>query len=286
MKTVNLATSFVLAGAIALASGASASDYPYARWASQDNDSVAVADSFNPVKTVTMTRSDERSIDDSFNSDKTVTKTKTDDHSATDSFNKDLTISKKKSDDHSTNDSYNKDLQITKKQSDDHSIKDSFKSWSDDDTRIDTRYDYDYASSVNVAKPELNSYKLQSQKSGHEGAAFSTGSAKGHEVSTTGSTNYMNVGNDESYSYQSPSFVNNNVPVNTIVGGDNLGAIVTTTKVAGRDQDVNRGFIGSPVGNTTALVQGAVSQTSLSGIDQSGDSSNSIADPMSVSLSQ
>jgi hypothetical protein len=283
MKTVNLATSFVLAGAIAFASAASATDYPYGFFtASKDDNSVATVDSFNPVKTVTKTKSDDDSAVDSFNSEKTITKTRTDDHSATDSFNKDLTILKKQSDDHSIADSYNKDLTI--KKSDDHSIADSFNS--DDDTKIDTRYTYDYTSKYNVAKPELNSIKYQSQDAGHEGSAYANGSADGHDVSTTGSTNYLEVGNDTSSAFLSPTFVNNNVPVNTVVAGDNLGNILTSTKVAGRDQDVNRGIMNSDIGNTMSLVSGDVSQTSLSGVDQSGDSSNSIADPMSVSLSQ
>ena len=283
MKTVNLATSFVLAGAIAFAGAASANDYPYGFFtASKDDNSVRTVDSFNPVKVVKKNSSDDDTAVDSFNSEKTITKTKTDDHSATDSFNNDLKVTKQKFDDHSIADSYNKDLTI--KTSDDHSIADSFNS--DDDTQIDTRYTYDYTSKYNVAKPELNSIKYQSQDAGHKGSSYAHGSADGHEVSTTGSTNYLEVGNETSSAFMSPTFVNNNVPVNTVVAGDNLGNILTSTKVAGRDQDVNRGIMNSDIGNTTSFASGDVSQTSLSAIEQSGDSAASIADPMNVSLSQ
>jgi len=166
--------------------------------------------------------------------------------------------------DHSVNGSYNTD--VTKSSS--YSSESSY------------RYDPSYVSSVD--RTDQSSFKLQDQDAGHKGFSSATGFASGHRVETTGSTNSLNVGNDQSSAFLSPSFVNNNVPVTTIVGGDSNGPIVTTTKVAGRDMDVNRGLIGSPIGNTSAFVQGAVSQASSSALNQSGDSSNSIHDPMIV----
>jgi len=175
-----------------------------------------------------------------------------------------------KVDDHSVNDSYNTD--VTK------SVTYTQESW----YRYDPRTSYQ--SSVEKTSADQSSFKLQHQDAGHKGSSSANGYASGHEVDMTGSTNRLNVGNDQSSAFLSPSFVNNNVPVTTIVGGDSSGPIVTTTKVAGRDLDTNRGLIGSPIGNTSAFVQGAVSQASSSALTQSGDSSNSIADPMSVQV--
>jgi len=144
------------------------------------------------------------------------------------------------------------------------------------------RYDPHTSYQSSVEKTSQQSFKVQDQDAGHTGFSSANGYASGHQVDLTGSRNNLNVGNDASNAFLSPSFVNNNVPVTTIVGGDSNGPIVTTTKVAGRDMDVNRGLIGSPIGNTSAFVQGAVSQSSSSALNQSGDSSNSIHDPMIV----
>jgi hypothetical protein len=171
-----------------------------------------------------------------------------------------------KVDDHSVNGSYNTD--VTKSETY------SSESW----YRYDPRTSYQSS----VEKTSQDSFKVQNQDAGHKGFSSADGYASGHQVDTTGSTNSLNVGNDQSSAFLSPSFVNNNVPVTTIVGGDSNGPIVTTTKVAGRDMDVNRGLIGSPVGNTSAFVQGAVSQASSSALTQSGDSSNRVHDPMII----
>lgn len=171
-----------------------------------------------------------------------------------------------KVDDHSVNGSFNTD--VTKSESY------TSESW----YRYDPRTSYH----TQVEKTDQSSFKLQDQNAGHKAFSSADGYASGHQVDVTGSTNRLNVGNDQSSAFLSPSFVNNNVPVTTIVGGDSNGPIVTTTKVAGRDMDVNRGLIGSPVGSTSAFVAGAVSQASSSALTQSGDSSNSIHDPMII----
>jgi hypothetical protein len=92
----------------------------------------------------------------------------------------------------------------------------------------------------------------------------------------------VSAGNDETV-YYGPALVNTNVnqlPQNNLfIQGSNGAPISQANTFAGRDMGPKGVF--APVGNTSVGVSGNVGNQSGASVGQSGDSANSIADPMS-----
>jgi hypothetical protein len=128
----------------------------------------------------------------------------------------------------------------------------------------------------------MTSYKYQDQDAGHQADTAVYGSASGHSVGVEGGTNLVSAGNDETV-YYGPALVNTNInqlPQNNLfISGSNGAPISQANTFAGRDMGPKGVF--APIGNTSAQVGGNVGNQSGASVDQSGDSANSIADPMS-----
>ncbi|MCZ6459009.1 MAG: hypothetical protein O6766_06560, partial [Gammaproteobacteria bacterium] len=133
-----------------------------------------------------------------------------------------------------------------------------------------------------IATPTMSSYKYQDQAAGHQADTSVYGTARGHSVGVEGGTNFVSAGNDETV-YYGPALVNTNInqlPQNNLfISGSNGAPIRQDNTFAGRDMGPKGVF--APIGNTSAFVSGDVSNRSGASVGQSGDSANSIADPMS-----
>lgn len=147
----------------------------------------------------------------------------------------------------------------------------------------DNDYWSNWESHYSAVMPEQSSYKYQDQDAGHSAHAFVNGSAEGHDVYTSGSTNDVSVGNEQRFCAGNCATFNNQsnpqtqLVLNSVVPG---GVSQESTQVAG---DVKTILLG-PIGTTAVGVSGDVGQSSSSGIGQSGDSANSISDPMSIAI--
>lgn len=252
MKKAPFALSLVLAGMIA-ASGAAAQ--PYGPWQTSvsDDDTVSISDSFKSAYSSTYSedndswRSDVRSEDNDYTSIYT--------HSE-------------------DNDSWRSDVR------------------SDDDTSVythseDNDEDNDVTVDLQFATPTMTSYKHQDQDAGHQADTQVYGAASGHSVGVEGGTNLVSAGNDETV-YYGPALVNTNtnqLPQNNLfIQGSNGAPISQANTFAGRDMGPKGVF--APIGNTSAQVGGNVGNQSGASVGQSGDSANSIADPMSSVISR
>ena len=241
-----------IAAAVMVAGAASAD--PYGAWRGGDT---SIVDSFKKETTSTITSS--------FQQDNDVTKSHSEDN--------DVSITKSEDNDYTK--SEDNDVAVTKVHTEDN----------DYTNTEDNDYTSSYSSFSEVVKPELNSFKLQSQKAGHEASAYTTGYASGHDVSTSGSRNDVAVGNKQSF-VAGPQFTNVNQynPQTALVSNASVagGVDLHSTQVAGDMQTIMMG----PIGETTSLVGGDVGQASSSLIGQTGDSANSIADPMNVAITR
>ena len=251
MRKTVFASSVVLAGI--LAAGSAAAD-PYASWRkpSSDDDTVSIADSFN--RESTSSYSSKYSEDN----DTTITKSRSEDNDVSIQKDYDYTSIYKTSEDNDVTTTVTEDNDITK-------------SWQQS-TDVDFQ----------IATPTMSSYKYQDQDAGHQADTSVYGTARGHSVGVEGSTNFVSAGNDETV-YYGPALVNTNtnqLPQNNLfISGSNGAPISQENTFAGRDLGPKGVF--APIGNTSAFVSGDVSNRSGAVVDQSGDSSNSIADPMS-----
>jgi hypothetical protein len=154
----------------------------------------------------------------------------------------------------------------------------------DNDVITTTTEDNDVTTDVDLqfATPKLTSYKYQDQDAGHQADTSVLGVASGHRTAVEGGTTVVSAGNDETV-YYGPALVNTNtnqLPQNNLfIQGSNGGPISQANTFAGRDMGPKGVF--APVGNTSVGVSGSVGNQSGASVDQSGDSANSIADPMS-----
>ncbi|MEZ5559319.1 MAG: hypothetical protein R3E86_12365 [Pseudomonadales bacterium] len=249
MYKAPLATSLILAGVL-LANGASA-ESPYRSWAPVAERNVSIEDSFNRDTRYdsTVNEMTEVSLSKSYSSDDDWTQTVSEDNDW---------ISKVQQDNDWT-----------------QTISE------DNDTTTDVDVDLQFA------MPTLTSHKFQDQDAGHQADTQVYGSASGHSVGVEGATNLVSAGNEETV-YYGPALVNTNVnqaPVNNaFVGGSNIAPIFQANTMAGRDLGDKGVF--APIGNTSAMVGGDVSQSSGASVGQSGNAANAIADPISSSISR
>ena len=175
------------------------------------------------------------------------------------------------------------------KSEDDHSSysKDDHSSYSDTDRSYNTsNWSSAWSSYSDVFKPEQSQYKFQDQQAGHTADAYVTGSATGHDVSASGSRNNVSVGNDQTF-VAGPYFYNNNQnnpQTQLLLNSTVAGGVAQDSQMVGRD--LKTIVMSGDIGRTIAGASGDVSQSSASTIGQSGDSSNSIADPQSVTVSK
>jgi len=202
-------------------------------------------------------------IEDSFNRETTVSKTWSQDN--------DVDVRKYHSEDNDT--SIHKEYSSVYTSSEDNDVTKSWYSTTDVDSQ--------------VATPTLTSFKFQDQDAGHQADTSVYGTATGHSVGVEGGTNFVSAGNDETR-YYGPALVNTNtnqLPQNNLfIQGSNGAPISQSNAFAGRDYGPKGVF--APIGNTSAMVSGSVGNQSGASVDQSGDSSNSIADPMSSVISR
>jgi hypothetical protein len=206
---------------------------------------------------------DTTSIADSFNRETTVSKTWSQDN--------DVDVRKEHSEDNDV--SISKEYSSVYTSSEDNDVS---KSWYQT-TDVDSQ----------VATPTLTSFKFQKQDAGHQADTSVYGTASGHAVSVEGGTNFVSAGNDETR-YYGPALVNTNtnqLPQNNLfIQGSNGAPISQANTFAGRDMGPKGVF--APIGNTSAQVGGNVGNQSGATVGQSGDSANSIADPMSSTISR
>lgn len=263
MRKAVFASSVVLAGI--LAAGSAAAD-PYASWRkpSSDDDTVSIADSFNRESTSSYSSVYSEDNDSSYSSsvqednDTTITKYRSEDNDVSIHKDYDYTSIYKTSEDNDVTTTITEDNDITK-------------SWQQS-TDVDFQ----------IATPTLSSFKYQDQDAGHQADTSVYGTARGHSVGVKGGTNLVSAGNDETV-YYGPALVNTNInqlPQNNLfISGSNSAPIRQDNTFAGRDMGPKGVF--APIGNTSAFVSGDVGNRSGASVGQSGDSSNSIADPMS-----
>lgn len=251
------ASSLVLAG-VMLAGGAQA-DSPYAAWQQSDDDIVKVDDSFN------------RDYRSSVDTDVSLTRQHSEDN--------DIAVRKSHSEDNDVAISKDFDYTSIYKTSEDNDV-DVRKSHSEDN---DTTTDID----LQFATPTLTAYKFQDQDAGHQADTQVYGAAQGHSVGVEGGTTVVSAGNDETV-YYGPALVNTNVnqlPQNNLfIQGSNGAPISQANTFAGRDMGPKGVF--APVGNTSVGVSGNVGNQSGASVDQSGNAANSVADPMSSTISR
>jgi hypothetical protein len=288
MKSVTFASSLILAGI--LAAGNASADYPYASWSQSDDDIVKIADSFNRETSVSKSSSEDNDI--------SVSKSSSEDNdvSVSKSVSEDNDTSISKQFDYAWSNSEDNDKTITKTHTEDNDVairKDwdytsIYKTSEDNDTTTtvtednDTHTDLDFQ----IATPTMSSYKYQDQDAGHQADTSVLGVATGHSVGVEGGTNLVSAGNDETV-YYGPALVNTNtnqLPQNNLfISGNNGAPISQDNTFAGRDLGPKGVF--APIGNTSAMVGGNVGNQSGASVEQGGDSSNSIADPMSSFIS-
>ncbi|MCB1685692.1 MAG: hypothetical protein R3E82_13785 [Pseudomonadales bacterium] len=250
MKKAPFTLSLVLAGIVAAGSAAAAT--PYASWQSvaSDDDSLSIADSFNR--------------ESSYRSSWESTSTHVEDNDTTVSSDDDVSI--------------REDFDYTSiyRTSEDNDVTTTVTEDNDSSWEQTTELDFQ------IATPTLTSHKYQDQDAGHQADTAVYGSASGHSVGVEGGTNLVSAGNDETV-YYGPALVNTNVnqlPQNNLfIQGSNGAPISQANTFAGRDMGPKGVF--APIGNTSASVLGNVGNQSGASVDQSGDSANSIADPMS-----
>ena len=241
MKKAPFHLSLVLAGVIAASSAAAD---PYGSWHgySSDDDSLDISESFNRETSVSSTHSEDN--------DSWKTSSRSEDN--------DYTSSYQTSEDNDVTTTITEDNDVTK-------------SWQQS-TDVD----------LQIATPTMTSYKFQDQDAGHQADTSVYGTASGHSVGVEGGTNLVSAGNDETV-YYGPALVNTNtnqLPQNNLfISGSNGAPISQANTFAGRDMGPKGVF--APIGNTSAQVGGNVGNQSGASVDQSGDSANSIADPMS-----
>ena len=164
-----------------------------------------------------------------------------------------------------------------------------YKTSEDNDVTTTVTEDNDVTTDLDfqIATPTLSSYKFQDQDAGHQADTSVLGIASGHSVGVEGSTNFVSAGNDETV-YYGPALVNTNtnqLPQNNLfISGSNVASPINQQNTfAGRDMGPKGVF--APIGNTSSMVSGDVGNQSGASVDQAGDSSNSIADPMSSFIS-
>jgi hypothetical protein len=197
----------------------------------------------------------EVNVDESFNRSKSV------DRSIDGSFNTDV----RKTEDNDITTIVSEDNDITK------DLRWNYESTSSWASSVDTRYD---ATKVG----DLNSKKNQDLDAGHEASQYVGGSATGPTTDTQGGDVFLSLGNDYGSGFKP---VINTADATTVVAGDSNAPILTKQVLAGGSIiDLS----GSAFGNTTSYLEGDVLQSSGAVSDQSGDSANSIQDPMSVSV--
>ncbi len=277
MKKAPFQLSLILAGVIA-AGGAAAGPYDYWQPSVSDDDIVRIDDSFNRESSV------DTSISSDDHSDRSSSRSEDNDYTST-------WISK-----------VSEDNDVWKSHSEDNDYTSIYKTSEDNDVTTSEDNDYtstvsednDYTSTVSedndvttmldfqIATPTMSSYKFQDQDAGHQADTQVYGAASGHSVGVEGGTTVVSAGNDETV-YYGPALVNTNtnqLPQNNLfIQGSNGAPISQANTFAGRDMGPKGVF--APVGNTSAIVGGNVGNQSGASVDQSGDSANSIADPMS-----
>lgn len=265
MKSVTFASGLVLAGI--LVAGNASAGYPYASWSQSDDDTIKIADSFNKETSVSQWSSE----------DNDVTISKKFDYSYASSEDNDTSITKTHTEDNDVTISKDWDYTSVYKTSEDNDVTTTVT----EDNDVYTDLDFQ------VATPTMSSYKFQDQDAGHQADTSVYGVAKGHSVGVEGGTNLVSAGNDETV-YYGPALVNTNInqlPQNNLfISGSNGAPISQANTFAGRDMGP-KGIFNSPIGNTSAQVGGNVGNQSGASVDQAGDSSNSIADPMSSFIS-
>jgi hypothetical protein len=268
MKSVTFTSSLILAGI--LAAGNASADYPYASWSQSDDDAVTIADSFNKETSVSKWSSE----------DNDVTVSKDFDYTYSSSEDNDKTITETTTKTHSEDN----DVAISK----DWDYTSIYKTSEDNDVTTTVTEDNDVHTDLDfqVATPTMSSYKYQDQDAGHQADTSVLGVASGHSVGVEGGTNLVSAGNDETV-YYGPALVNTNtnqLPQNNLfISGSNGAPISQANTFAGRDMGPKGVF--APIGNTSAAVSGNVGNQSGASVEQGGDSSNAIADPMSSFIS-
>lgn len=200
-------------------------------------------------------------------------------------------------------DSFNRETSVSKTWSQDNDVDVRKYHSEDNDVSISKEYSSVYTSSEDndvtkswyqttdvdsqFATPTLTSHKFQKQDAGHQADTSVYGTASGHSVAVEGGTNFVSAGNDETR-YYGPALVNTNtnqLPQNNLfISGSNGAPIRQDNTFAGRDMGPKGVF--APIGNTSAQVGGNVGNQSGASVGQSGDSANSIADPMSSTISR
>jgi len=266
MKKAPFQVSLILAGVIA-ASGAVAGPYDSWRTSISDDDQISVADSFNRESSVTSSYSEDN------DSSRIDTRSEDNDYTSSVSEDNDFTSSVVEDNDYWSSRTRTEDNDVTTTISEDNDIT---RTW-EQTTDVDLQF----------ATPTMTSHKFQDQDAGHQADTAVYGSASGHSVGVEGGTNLVSAGNDETV-YYGPALVNTNtnqLPQNNLfIQGSNGAPISQANTFAGRDMGPKGVF--APIGNTSAMVGGNVGNQSGASVDQSGDSANSIADPMSSVISR
>ncbi|MHA1569810.1 MAG: hypothetical protein ACTSXZ_10090 [Alphaproteobacteria bacterium] len=276
MKKAPLHFGLILAGVVA--AGSAAAD-PYGSWRtySSDDDRLSISDSFNRETSVSKTYSEDNDIwsskSSSEDNDVSVSKTHSEDNDV------DIRKSHSEDNDYWSRHSEDNDIAIRKSHSEDNDVTTTITEDNDITKSWQQSTDLDFQ----IATPTMTSYKYQDQDAGHQADTQVYGSASGHSVGVEGGTNLVSAGNDETV-YYGPALVNTNtnqLPQNNLfIQGSNTGAPISQANTfAGRDMGPKGVF--APIGNTSAQVGGNVGNQSGASVDQSGDSANSIADPMS-----
>ena len=256
MKKAPFHLSLILAGIVA-ANGAAAG--PYDSWHAtvSDDDQLSISDSFNSESSVSSSYTSSVSEDN--------------DHISSVSEDNDYTSSFSSSEDNDYTSSVSEDNDVTTTITEDNDVT---RTWEQD---VDFQ----------IATPTMTSTKYQDQDAGHQADTQVYGAARGHSVGVQGGTTVVSAGNDETV-YYGPALVNTNtnqLPQNNLfIQGSNGAPISQSNTFAGRDMGPKGVF--APIGNTSAQVSGNVGNQSGASVDQSGDSANSIADPMSSVISR
>jgi len=245
-----LTSTLILAGLFAAGTAAAA---PYSSWSSARSTEVAIEDSFN--RTASSSYSEDNDVD-------------VDVHTQEDNDYSSVYTTSEENDYSS--------VYRTSEDNDVHQDNDITKSWQQS-TDVDFQ----------IVTPTLTGYKYQDQQAGHQADQSVLGAARGHTVGVTGGPTVVSAGNDEQ-TFFGPAMVNNNTNQlpqnNTFVQGSNYAPISSSNTFAGRDMGPKGVF--APIGNTSATVFGDTMQSSGASLDQSGDSSNSIADQMNSGVSK
>lgn len=275
MKKAPFQLGLILAGVIAASSAAAG---PYDSWQSSvsDDDRIKIADSFNSESSVTKTKTEDNDYTSSVQEDNDWISKVSEDNDYTSS------VSKRHSEDNDYTSSVQEDNDWISKVSEDNDYSSVYRTSEDNDVTTTTTEDNDTAIDFQIATPTMTSHKFQDQDAGHQADTQVYGAASGHSVGVEGGTNLVSAGNDETV-YYGPALVNTNtnqLPQNNLfIQGHSTAPISQANTFAGRDMGPKGVF--APIGNTSAQVGGSVGVQAGATVDQSGDSANSIADPMS-----